>query len=125
MITVTTDPARTLVQAHMAGFLEVEDVATFSREEQAAVRAMGLASGGFLLLVETSECLIQSQVVVAAFQDLILNSPFKARKIAIVREGSMTRMQTNRILSIRDNAAVFQTRAEAEAWLFADHPAAA
>jgi len=120
MITVTTDPSRKLIRTHMAGFLDVSDVAAFSRDEQAAITAMGLKSGEFLLLVETSECMIQSQAVVAAFQDIILNSPCKARRIAIVREGSMSRLQTNRIVAIREDAAVFRTCAEAETWLFAD-----
>ncbi|WP_076068074.1 hypothetical protein [Sphingomonas montana] len=119
MIEVTTDPSRKLVLAHMEGFLEPADVAKFAQDERAAAESMGLGSGEFLLLVDTANCMIQSQDVVAAFQHLIANASHKARRLAIIRQGSLTRMQTNRIISIRDDAAVFVTRAEAEAWLFA------
>lgn len=125
MITVTTDPPRKLVHAHMSGFLEVADVAHFAREEQGAVKAMGLKSGEFLLLVITSECVVQSKEVIAAFQHLVLHSPYKSLRLAIVRQGSMGRMQTNRIIRIREDAAMFETRADAEAWLFAESRIAA
>lgn len=125
MITITTEPTRKLVRAFMSGFLEVADVAHFSREKEKAVQAMGLKSGEFLLLVETAECVVQSREVVAAFQDLVVQSAYKSLRLAIVRQGSMGRMQTRRIIRIREDAAMFETCAEAEAWLFADSRIAA
>lgn len=120
MITVAAEPERKLVRAHMSGFLDLAEVADFSRQEQAAVRSMGLGSGDFYLLINTSETFIQTQEVVAAFQHLITDSKFKAKRIAVAREGSLTRIQTNRIVKIRDNAAVFESVADAERWLFED-----
>lgn len=120
MISITTEPARKLVRVHMSGFLQVPDVAHFSHEKEKAVQAMGLKSGEFLLLVETSECVVQSKEVIAAFQDLVVQSAYKSLRLAIVRQGSMGRMQTNRIIRIREDAAMFETRADAEAWLFAE-----
>ena len=52
-----------------------------------------------------------------AFGALILHSPLKARKMATVRDGVLTRMQTRRMSKLRSDAEVFESRAEAEAWL--------
>jgi hypothetical protein len=102
----------------MSGFLGIEEVVEFSRQEQAAVEQMGCGSGEFLLMVHTGDAVIQSQEVVAKLTDLVLNSPLKAKRIAVVRGGSLTRMQTSRILMVRENAAMFLGADEAEAWLF-------
>lgn len=119
MITVTTDPARKLVRARMSGMLTVAEVGIFEREEQAAVRAMGLGSNEYDLLVETEGNLIQTQDVMAAFGKMMLNVPLKARRIATVRDGVLTRMQSKRIAKLRDGTSeVFDSLAEAEAWLF-------
>jgi hypothetical protein len=100
-------------------FMDIGEVAEFSRSEQQAVTEAGLGSGEFLLLIDTEGAVIQSQEVVAAFLDIVANSPLKARRIAVVRGGSLTRMQTQRILMIREGATMFQTFAEAMQWLFA------
>lgn len=119
MITVTTEPARKLVRARMVGLLTVEEVHAFSREEQAAVKAMGLGSGEFLLLVETGGHAVQTQEVMAAFRDLMLHSPLKAKRIATVRAGALSRLQQRRVNETRADTEVFGTVEEAEAWLFA------
>ena len=118
MIEVTFDPQRKLVRTVMGGLLSTADVERFSREEQRAVETMGLKSGEFLLLVETRGDVVQRKDVVAAFQNLMLNSPLKAKRIATVRAGALTTLQTRRIAAVRDAAQVFETVAEAEAWLF-------
>ncbi len=118
MIEVTFDPHRNLVLAVMTGSITVGDVHRFSREEQEAVRAMGLRSGEFSLLVEARGSVVQSQEVAAAFQDLMLHSPLKAKRIATVRAGALSTMQTRRIAAVRDSAQVFKTVKDAEAWLF-------
>ena len=119
MIVVTAEPERSLVRAIMSEMLTVADVERFSREEQDAVRRMGLGSGEFLLLIETVGNLVQTQAVMDAFQALIIASPLKARRIATVRDGALTRMQTRRISKVRSNAEVFDTLRAAETWLFA------
>ena len=120
MITLNFDPDRRLIIASMSGFLSVDEVKMFSRDEHELVERMGLRSGEFYLLIDTAETVIQSQEVVAQFQYLITSSRYKAKRIAVARRGSLTRMQAQRILMLRENAAIFETREEAEAWLF-DH----
>jgi hypothetical protein len=119
MFSIEFDASRSLVRAKMWGFMDVTEVAEFSRQEQQAVADAGLQSGQFLLLVNTEGAIIQPQEVVAAFADIVANSPLKAKRIAVVRGSSLTRMQTQRILMIRDNAAIFADLSEAEKWLFA------
>lgn len=118
MIDVSSDPARKLVRTVMGGLLTVADVERFSREEQEAVRAMGLASGEFFLLVETRGNEVQSQEVVTAFQRLMLHSALKAKRIATVRAGALSTLQTRRIAAVRQSAQVFETVEDAQAWLF-------
>ena len=117
MIRVTTEPQRQLVRAVMGGMLTIEEVDAFSREEQAAVRQMGLQSGGFDLIVETIGNDVQTQEVVNAFQGLIMGSEFKARRIAIVRSGVLVRMQSRRMALLRPDCAVFEHVDDANDWL--------
>lgn len=119
MFSIEIDASRALLNVTMWGFMNVAEVAEFSRQEQEAVSKMGLKSGEFCLLVNTEGAVIQSQEVVSAFMDIIVSSPLKARRIAVVRESSLSRMQTNRILMVRDNSAIFADLADAENWLFA------
>ena len=118
MIEVTHNAERKLVRAVMGGLLTTADVDRFSREEQEAVRAMGLASGEFFLLVETRGNVVQSKEVVAAFQNLMLHSPLKAKRIATVRAGALSTIQTRRIAAVSPSAQVFETLEGAQAWLF-------
>ena len=118
MIRVTFDPRRRLVRAEMSGLLTAAEIELFSRQEQEAVQQMGLRSGEFFLLIETQGDVVQKQEVVEAFQQLLLQSPLKAKRIATVREGALPTIQTRRISSVRKNAEVFNTVREAEAWLF-------
>ncbi len=125
MIRVTSEPQRQLVRAIMSGMLTIEDVHDFSTEEQAAVRQMGLASGTFDLLVETIGNDVQTQDVMNAFQGLILQSEFKARRIAIVRGGALVRMQSRRMTMLRPDCAVFEHVDDAADWLAEARPAEA
>jgi hypothetical protein len=118
MISVTSDKSRKLVIAQMTGFLEPADVQRFSDDKEAAVIAMGLGSGEYYMLVNTEGCVIQSQEVVATFMRVILQSPFRSRRLAVVRHDNLTRLQTRRILSVRDEAELFASVTEAEQWLF-------
>lgn len=101
MIVVRAEPRLKRVHVRMGGMLTVQEVALFSREEQDAVRAMGLGSGEFDLLIETEGNLVQTQEVMNALGRLMLDSPLKARRIATVRAGVLTRMQSRRLSRVR------------------------
>ncbi|MDE1172835.1 MAG: hypothetical protein PW790_04005 [Parvibaculaceae bacterium] len=117
MFTMEVDEDQKLIRARMSGFMDPAEVLEFSQQEQQAVTDMGCNSGDFILLIDTDGAVIQSQETVAKFIEIMASSQLKARKIAVVRKSSLSRMQTQRILLIRDNAAIFPSVLEAEAWL--------
>jgi hypothetical protein len=117
MIVVTAEPEHRRIRACMGGMLTIAEVESFSVQEQTLVRSMGLKSGEFDLLVETEGNLVQTQEVVDALGELMLHSPLKARRIATVRAGVLTRMQSRRLSKLRSNSEVFENRAAAERWL--------
>lgn len=118
MFSIDVEPSRKLIRVSMSGFMDTAEVAAFLEQEQQAVIQMGCGSEGFLLLVSANDAVIQSKEVVAALTTAVQSAPLKASKIAVVRGSSLTRMQTQRIISIRDNAAIFCTLKDAEEWLF-------
>ena len=118
MIEVTFDPEKKLVRAVMAGLLTLAEVERFADEKDAAVRAMGLATGEFFLLVETRYNVVQSQEVVAEFQRMLLHSVLKAKRIATVRAGALSTLQTRRIAAVTQTTQIFATMDDAHAWLF-------
>ena len=117
MFTFEINIASRLIRSRIEGFLTVEDVIEWSRQEQAAVMKIGCGSGEFLLFLDTSGCQIQSQAVVSLFQHIIATSCYKAQRIAIMRGNSLTRMQTDRIVSGYAYIAHFDTVSAAEDWL--------
>ncbi|MEG3178713.1 hypothetical protein U1872_20975 [Sphingomonas sp. RB3P16] len=117
MIEVSSDLARKRVIAHMSGMLTVADVTNFSEQQQAAVKRMGLKSGGYDLLIIAEGNLVQTKEVMEAFTSLVLRSPVKARKMATVRDGALARMQARRMSRLHGGAETFATLEEAEAWL--------
>jgi len=118
MIEVSVEPERKLVRARMGGLLTVEEVGLYARLEEEAVRSMGLASGEFYVLIETDGDMVQTQEVMNAFIELAKHSPIRAIRIATVRAGALTRMQSRRVAGVRSDTAVFEDVRSAEAWLF-------
>ena len=119
MISVEAEPIHKLVRARMSGLLTLAEVQAFGEAEQAAARAMGLRSGEFLLLLDTAGDTVQTQEVMLAFRDLMTSSPLKARRIAVVRAGALTGIQSRRFANIRSSYQVFSNVRDAEAWLLA------
>lgn len=117
MFAIEADPECKLITIRLSGLLTVEEVECLFHEEQAALVALGYRSGDYMLLVDTSGCLIQSQEVIAAFQAAIAAARLSAARVAVVRGQSLTLLQTQRILRARDNALIATTEAEARAWL--------
>jgi len=116
MIQISSLPFRKLVIAEFSGFLSLNEVAEYERKKVETVQAMGLGSDEFDLLVDTARCDIQAQEVVAAFQHNIMATSFRPRRVALVWAASLARMQAQRALN-RENAALFDSRAEALDWL--------
>lgn len=116
MFSIKTDAPRKLVRITISGMVTVEEVQQFRQQERAAVTAMGCRLGDHLALADLTGCGLQLQQVVAAFQQVI-EARGQARRLALVTGDSVVRMQARRVIN-RPDAALFETIAEAEAWLF-------
>lgn len=119
MITVTAISSDSMLCVDMAGLLSVEEVQRFHRDKLAMLRQMGLGPGQYVCLVITRGNQIQTQEVTAALDDILHNSPVKPRKIAVVRDGVLTRMQARRVLGANPTAQIFEDMADAREWLMA------
>lgn len=123
MYTVSADPARKLIVLKIVGMMTEDEVTRFYRDEHAAIRSIDCRPGEHCALVDLTECNLQLQEVAAAFQKRI-GGHGKAKRLAMFTGPSPARMQARRILQ-RADAAIFTTRQEAEAWLFAEGEAQA
>jgi hypothetical protein len=123
MFTITTEPRRKLVRIKVCGMLKVCDVADFLQQEHAAIRAMGCPVGHHFVLADLTDCPLQLQEIIAAFQKS-MTSPQRAKRVAVAVGSSLSRMQARRLLQ-REEVAMFDTVAEAEKWLFREEKAAA
>jgi len=117
MFDIIAEPNKKLIRAKLSGLLTVDDVSEFFRQQQAAVRTLGCRAGDFVVLLDTTDMVIQTQIVVAAFQEALATNAHKARKIAIVRPHALARMQARRITEQRQGVAIFDCQDAAEAWL--------
>jgi len=117
MFTIETQAEHKLVRIKLSGMLTLEEVEEFYRQEHDAIRRMGCALGEQIVLVDMTECPIQMQEIVSAFQDT-MDRPDRAWRLAMVTGGSLSRIQARRIAK-RDHVAMFDTAAQAEAWLVA------
>ena len=123
MFNITTEPKRWLVRLKFSGQLTLQDVGEFYRQEEAAIKAMGCPLGFHLVIIDATECPLQLQEIVTAFQGTMA-SPRRAKRVAVVTGASLARMQARRLLQ-RDEVAMFDTIADAEEWLFPSQNAAA
>ncbi len=115
MYAIATEPAHRLVRITITGLLSVEQVADLYRQEHDAIAAMGCPLGQQIVLVDLRKCPLQVQDVVKTFKSKI-GGEQSARRIALVTGDSAARMQARRIIE-RDDAALFSSIGEAEAWL--------
>jgi hypothetical protein len=122
MYTIDVDPSSNLLTLELSGFLSVEEIARCMGDMGAAFRQHRMKAG-YLLLIDTSGCSVQLQEVLGAFQTHAAAFP-KARRIAVVNTSSLIRMQVRRVLT-QSYMRLFESVAEARAWLFSEHQPAA
>lgn len=112
------------VHARLSGFFSLDEVEAFGREEQDAARRVTLAWGWFDLLVDVSDGITQGQEVMGAFNGLLDQAEFKARRIALVVGSTLLRLQLRRVLA-SERIGIFAEVEEGEAWLAATATAGA
>lgn len=114
---VDVDRGRGLLNVRMWGFYTEADVTRYHAAVVAASADLGLAPSAQLMLNNISEMMIQSQVIVAAFQKVMGDKRYAGRRVGFVAASSLARTQLSRVIGSR-TARIFATAAEAEAWLF-------
>lgn len=118
MFEIKTEPGRRLVRLKLSGMLSEADVTELYRQEHAAILAMGCRLGEHLLLIDSTDNLLQTQSVIEAFKHQMAK-PSRAKRIAVVTGQSLSRMQARRLLTEQPGR-TFETMAEAEAWLLTE-----
>ena len=121
--TFALDRDRGVVRISMHGFYGLRDVQAFFDARRRAHAELGLPQGAHMTLNDLRGMQIQSQEVIQAFQQGLAVPEEKARKLAIVVDAAMARGQANRAINSADTRYFTDVEA-AEAWLFADGPAA-
>ena len=117
MFEIQAEPERKLIRLKISAMLTQEQVRELYRQEHMAILGMRCRLGEQLCIVDLTECPLQLQTVVSAFESQ-MGTNAKARKLAMYTGQALARMQARRLLK-RADAAIFQTKAEAETWLFA------
>lgn len=115
MYILSVDRKHKMVLLKLVGMLTADEVQQMYAEEYQAVRAMGCRLGDHVVLADLTECSIQMQVVSSALQQVVQEKG-KAKRVAMYTGSSLAKMQASRI-AMTQNAAVFQNKADALAWL--------
>ncbi|MET0270017.1 MAG: hypothetical protein ABW173_06265 [Sphingomonas sp.] len=117
---------RNMAEVTMAGLLPVSEIDACIAEFRAAFLA-GRMHAGYRLLLDVSECQVQTQEFMRAMGGHIARMP-KAAAIAVVAKSMLSRMQVRRLYT-QPYARVVATRGDGRAWLIdakeppADRPA--
>ena len=113
---IRVEPDRDLVRIWMSGFFGEADVADFLAARREAHRALRCPLNAHVTLNDISEMKIQSQDIVAAFQQTLSEPEYRSRRLAFVVGTTLARGQLMRACAGRD-ARCFDDVADAEAWL--------
>lgn len=114
MYTIDMDPAKALIRVRLGGMMTVEEVGLYVADLSRAFLLHRMRAG-YIMLIDVSTSVIQSQEVIAALIGHIAAFP-KARRIAMVVGDSLARMQVRRVMT-QDYTRAFADAGEAEAWL--------
>jgi hypothetical protein len=116
MYTIEVDTRRHLLRLTLEGFWQMDTVRAFAADEQAAAARLTCGAGEHLVLADLSGFTIQSQEVVAMCKAFINGATNSSKRLALVAGPGLARIQYKRVMG-RDHMRMFQTIAEAEAWL--------
>lgn len=120
---IMIQPRRNLMRVTLKGFFALSDVAALDVERRVALIKLGCLPNDHVTMVDVSDCKLQSQEVVQAFQTMLGEPRYRSRRLAFVTGSSLVRMQVRRIMN-SDTAHFFETAVEAQLWLF-EHQASA
>ena len=108
-------PTGDLIVSTLSGFFNIDQVAAYTREAESLIGRCSLECGSYRIVIDISDCAIQSQEVTAAFARHVAGVP-RSRRVAVVTASSIIRMQIRRIVG-RPELAVFDEMADARRWI--------
>lgn len=114
--TIEIDSPRKLLRVCLSGFYSVEDVERYHAAVDEASIALGGPPSRQRMICDVTEMRIQAQDVVAAFQKVMGDPKYRARRVAFVVASSLARMQVQRVAGNRDTQ-LFDNAGEALEWL--------
>jgi len=115
--TIEIDRRRRLVRLTLVGFWEMSFVGQFVNAVDEAVPRLGCQPGEHDVLVDLSQFAIQTQQVFSACQSFVFHAPNPPRRLALVSGTGLARMQFKRVIDPARNQRIFDSVAEADAWL--------
>jgi len=116
--TFDVDPSRNYVRLRMHGFFTPEDLPAFIAARREAHVRLTCAANAHVTLNDIRELKIQSKEIVDGFSRMLGDSAYHARRLAFVITPGLLRTQVMRALAGRDDARCFESKRNAEAWLF-------
>jgi hypothetical protein len=122
---IDAEPERDLISIRMGGFFGLDDIGAFVKARREAHAQLRCPPNAHVTINDLREMKIQSQDIVDAFQGMLSKRDiYRSRRLAFVVSPTLARTQLMRALTSR-NARCFESRAEAERWLFAEEADAA
>ncbi|MDO6414880.1 hypothetical protein Q4F19_10855 [Sphingomonas sp. BIUV-7] len=110
-----TNAAGNRIVATLSGFFGLGQVAAYAQEAERLIRRPSISFGGYRMVIDLTDCAVQSQEVIAAFSQHVAGVP-RADRLAVVAGSPIIRQQIRRIIG-RPEIAIFEHLPDAMAWL--------
>jgi hypothetical protein len=120
MHVIKTNLVLNCIDITVSGFWSPEHLDDFAQDLTRAIVAFPATGRLPASLYNFTDAAIQPQSVVAKMQAMASSKAFAGRKVALYTEGQLARLQAKRVSEAGSNMRVFDTRADAIAWLM-DH----
>ena len=120
MYTLAIDRPGNLIEVALTGFWRREATEAFCEEMRGHIATLGTGVGQHVLLCNLSGASVAPADTIAVLAQILASPAFagiRARRIAFYTPSALLRLQMARVTGVRDGIAVFETRADAEAWL--------
>jgi hypothetical protein len=124
MHTIVNNVELGFLEITVVGFWEPDELDAFAADLRRAIQAfpdIGRPPGS---LYNFTRAAIQSQQVVRKMREMAASPAFAGRRVALYTDGGLARLQARRVAMASDTMRVFESRAEAVAWMVgAESPA--
>ena len=115
---IDVDVARSIVRITMSGFFGPDDIGGFLAQRKAAHAQLTCVPNDHCTVTDVRTMKIQSQDIVASFQQMLADPAYRSRKLAFVTAPTLARPQLLRAIGSR-GARTFDSEAAAMAWISA------